>query len=357
MANSNDTGPSHGLTVPAAANLMEDVLFPRTPDKEASATPGSDTDPVEKDDSESLLSDKSNSDEPVSDDTEVEGEGDPDHDDQPDNEGDEAGDLDDVDEQPETKPQTFRVKVRGEEVEVTQDELLNGYSRQADYTRSKQELAEAKKKFEAEEVPAVRERAIRYAEGLTQIEAALKELMPAEPDWEKLMVEAPETLATEKAKWDVYKDRLARIEQNRAAVAQQIEADRIEERKKVVRAENEKLLEMVPEWKDTKVASKEKAELVTYAKSLGFTDDDLAQVVNANAMVLLRNAYLYTKAQKKVPAIRKTIETVKNATPGPRDNSRPAEKDQVKRRQRLVKTGRVADAADVLLHSDLLDNV
>jgi hypothetical protein len=38
-----------------------------------------------------------------------------------------------------------RVKVRGEEVEVPFDELMNGYMRQADYTRSKQEIAEARR--------------------------------------------------------------------------------------------------------------------------------------------------------------------------------------------------------------------
>lgn len=36
---------------------------------------------------------------------------------------------------------TFRVKVNGEEIEVTQDELLSGYQRQTDYTRKTQEVA------------------------------------------------------------------------------------------------------------------------------------------------------------------------------------------------------------------------
>jgi hypothetical protein len=40
---------------------------------------------------------------------------------------------------------TYRVKVNGEEIEVTEDELLNGYSRQQDYTRKSQELAERRK--------------------------------------------------------------------------------------------------------------------------------------------------------------------------------------------------------------------
>ncbi len=43
------------------------------------------------------------------------------------------------------QPQTFTVKVDGQEVEVTQEELINGYSRQQDYTRKTQELAHQRK--------------------------------------------------------------------------------------------------------------------------------------------------------------------------------------------------------------------
>jgi len=43
------------------------------------------------------------------------------------------------DEAPVTK--TFRVKVGNEEVEVSEDELLSGYSRTADYTKKTQALA------------------------------------------------------------------------------------------------------------------------------------------------------------------------------------------------------------------------
>jgi hypothetical protein len=49
-----------------------------------------------------------------------------------------------------TLDETFVVKVDGEEVEITVREALQGYQRQADYTRKTQELAEARKAFEEE---------------------------------------------------------------------------------------------------------------------------------------------------------------------------------------------------------------
>ena len=42
----------------------------------------------------------------------------------------------------------YKVKVDGEEVEVTQDELLRGYMRQRDYTQKTQQLAEQRRQFE-----------------------------------------------------------------------------------------------------------------------------------------------------------------------------------------------------------------
>jgi hypothetical protein len=44
----------------------------------------------------------------------------------------------------------YRVKANGEELEVSLDELLNGYSRTADYQKKTQSLAEQRKAVEAE---------------------------------------------------------------------------------------------------------------------------------------------------------------------------------------------------------------
>jgi hypothetical protein len=47
-------------------------------------------------------------------------------------------------------PQTYKVKVDGEEVEVPLDELMNGYSRTQKFTKTMMTLAEQRKAFEAE---------------------------------------------------------------------------------------------------------------------------------------------------------------------------------------------------------------
>lgn len=73
----------------------------------------------------------------------------PDEDSQPEQEEEqpEADTEDDTQQEQEEEPR-FKVKVDGEEIEVTQDELLRGYMRQRDYTQKTQQLAEQRKQFE-----------------------------------------------------------------------------------------------------------------------------------------------------------------------------------------------------------------
>lgn len=49
-----------------------------------------------------------------------------------------------------TQPETFKVIVDGNEVEVTKDDLLSGYMRHRDYTQKTQTLSEQRKQIEAE---------------------------------------------------------------------------------------------------------------------------------------------------------------------------------------------------------------
>lgn len=57
--------------------------------------------------------------------------------------GDEEGQVQSNDEEPK-----YTVKVNGEDVEVTQEELLRGYMRQSDYTRKTQALADERQRIE-----------------------------------------------------------------------------------------------------------------------------------------------------------------------------------------------------------------
>ena len=78
----------------------------------------------------------------------------------------EQNEVEDVVEQ----PTSYKVKIDGEEVEVTLDELQSGYSRQQDYTRKTQELAQQRKIIEQQQQELAQRHAI-YAQLLPKLEA------------------------------------------------------------------------------------------------------------------------------------------------------------------------------------------
>ncbi len=88
------------------------------------------------------------------------------------------------------QPLTFTVKVDGQDIEVTQEELINGYSRQQDYTRKTQELSQKRKTIEQQQAELAQRDAI-YSQLLPKMEAQLKGELANEPDWSKLYEDDP----------------------------------------------------------------------------------------------------------------------------------------------------------------------
>lgn len=255
----------------------------------------------------------------------------------------------DAEEAPESVPldlsMKVMVKVDGVDTEVTLDEALKGYSRQADYTRKTQDVSAQKKAFEAEQT-AVRAERQKYATYLTQLEQAIKSSSAPEPDWAKLQQTlAPEDFAAEYARYQIHSQEMAQLKAEKDRAQAAVQADQQKALESHIAAEQEKLLAALPEWKDNKVAEAEKAKMVAYADKMGITQEDLGKVTDHRTLVLLRKAMLYDEAQQKKPVVQARIEKVKAATPGPAKSPKPEVSDSTKARQRLAKTGKVEDAA------------
>lgn len=243
----------------------------------------------------------------------------------------------------------LKTKIDGEEIEVTLEEALKGYSRTQDYTRKTQALAEARKAFETSEVPAVREERAQLAASLQQLEQIIDEVTPKEPDWDALRQANPTEFAAQWAQWDQHKKERAALREKREEAERAVAADRSEAYKNHLEAERVKLNDAIPEWKNVETAKAEKAELQKYALGLGFDEAALAQVTDHRVMVMLRKSMMFDKQQAKKPSIQERIERVKTATPGSAGVSRPPVSDQTRALQRLAKTGKQDDAAAAFL--------
>ncbi len=254
----------------------------------------------------------------------------------------------DEDEEPESEP-VYEVKVNGKTEKVSLREALDGYQRQSDYSRSWQALADEKKQFQAEATQ-VRQARDQYAERLEALALTLKDTQPKEPDWDKLRAENPTEYAVQRADFARFKEKQAEVEAEQRRVHGERLADWNKEQEKLLQAETEKLLGAIPEWKDETKASADKAKLVDYATgTLGYSNEELANMMDHRALLVIRKAMLYDEGQTKGKD--KIRDKVKPAAvvlkPGHRERSpERGPKSAVKRaRQTLRKTGRTEDAA------------
>lgn len=243
----------------------------------------------------------------------------------------------------------FKVKVDGEEVEVTLDEMAKGYSRTADYTRKMQALAETRKASESEIVSARQERAA-LAENLKLLEAAIAEVSPKEPDWDKLRVEHPDQFPTVWAQWQQGQKERAQVTEMRVQAERKVMEDQFHARQERIKVEQEKLMTAIPSWKDEKVMKAEKDEMVKFVEARGFTVDDLRAIEDHRHLALIRDAMLYNKSQEKKPAIIRQIEKVRTTKPSNQTMTRSTPTALQKSLERLAKDRTQEAAVSVFRH-------
>lgn len=239
----------------------------------------------------------------------------------------------------------YRVKAGDEELEVDLDELLKGYSRTADYTRKTQSLAEQRKAIEAEaqKVQEAKQLRDQYAQRLQLIEQMLAQ--QPEEDLTALKDNDPIGYAVKVAERAEREKQLAAIRQEREAVLAKQQAEHQEALKTHLKTEAERLQAAIPEFADSAKAEVLKREIRDYAKSVGFTDQELSQVYDHRAVVSLWKAAQYDKLVKSKPAAAKKVaEAPRTLKPGM--GATQNTDDQSKRlRQQLKKSGKARDAA------------
>lgn len=240
------------------------------------------------------------------------------------------------------------VEVDGEEITV--EELKRGNLRQRDYTRKTQELAEARKQLEANYEEIQRERA-QYAQMLPALQERLQQPVEQEPDWDTLYDTDPTMAAKAERQW-------RKQQEERAAQLQAVEAERqrmmgLEQQRleqmqaRYFEEQRELLPELIPEWRDNSVASKEAKDIRGFLLKEGFSEQDVNGLTNATLVKLARKAMLYDQGQTRATEAKKKPKTQKTKTlkAGSRSTQPRPKSEQIQALQRVRQTGRVQDAA------------
>jgi len=247
----------------------------------------------------------------------------------------------------------YLIKVDGEEVEVTLDELRSGYQRQKDYTKKTQAVSEQRKEVEAKtlEIQQLQENFMNQASLANELlNRDLKQFEKV--DWAALKEQDPVAFVSKQLEVQEVRQRQAELQQqaqqihehNQQVQQQQAQAY-LEEQRKVT-------LELFPEWKDKTKAEAHQMTLIEYARNQGFPDQKLANIVDASDLLVLDKARLYDEIQskkasiskkQKAPAVRKRVRSKGVA---PKGVSRQKSVDAA--RGKLRKSGSLKDAAALM---------
>lgn len=242
------------------------------------------------------------------------------------------------------------IEVDGKVVELSKAELAGYYKnglRQADYTRKTMEAAEQRKAADAERQAALQERSL-YAQNLQKMQAQLEGALEEQSriDWDSLLQSDPVEYLKQQA---LAQKRQATLQQNlqqQAALQQQFQAEQQKAYIQTLQDQQEALLAKVPEWKDAKKASADKAALREYLLEQGYDKQSVDSVADAKAVVLARKAMLYDQMIAKASVAAKKVSTLPTKVERP-GNGVSGLDQRSSAFQRLAKSGKVEDAAAV----------
>ena len=240
------------------------------------------------------------------------------------------------------------LEVDGEEKTI--EELRSGFLRQKDYTRKTQELAENRKAMDAQYQEIERERA-EYAQLLPAMAERIQQAAEQEPDWDTLYDTDPVMAAKAERQWR--KEQEARTAQLQAVQAEQQRMQQIAAQKQqqmqqsYLEQQRHILPDIIPEWRDKKVAATEATQIRDFLLGEGFSEQDVSGMSNATLVKLARKAMLYDRGETRANEVKakpkkpraKTLKSGSRASQPKRTSA--AQEAQ----NRARKTGRVNDAA------------
>jgi hypothetical protein len=241
--------------------------------------------------------------------------------------------------------QRYKVKASGEEVEVELDELIKGYQQGTDYTKKSQALAEQRKAIEAERghLEQVKQERQAYAQKLQALDSFLTQQNRG-VDLDVLKETDPIGYAVAVAEQSQREKQLAVVRNEQQRIAQQQQAEQQTQLQNHLRQESEKLVSLIPELA-TPQGDAVRKQIRDYAKSVGWSDQELSSVYDSRAVHTLYKAMKYEQLQKSKPELNKKLQSapkmMRSGSSAP--VTRNSQDKQVM--QRLRETGKVADAA------------
>lgn len=253
-------------------------------------------------------------------------------------------DVDEDLEEVESNVQMFKVRSDGEDLDVSLDELISGYSRQSSFTKKSQSLAEDRKSFE-NEIAEARQLRSQAIEALESAKTAQPQVAQKDSQyWQDLKDSDPMQFMLERDELRETQMQDQMREQQISQLKSQENAEQQANLEKYIASQRDNLSTLIPEWSDEKIAKAERKAIVEYGKNIGFTDQELNEAYDSRAVATMRKAMLYDKLAKKRGTLKPSHRSSMKAGS---QSINPSSTKSKKASERLRKSGKVEDAQAV----------
>ena len=226
----------------------------------------------------------------------------------------------------------YKVKVNGEDLDVTLDDLTKSYMMESDYRQKTMKISEERKALELNQAEvagklAEMKQLIEFESSALDSEE-MQELRDTDPDDYIRRVEAVKAKAQKYGKFKT-----------------EAESRLKAEREQFILEEQQKLIQAIPDFLDQDKLKSETPKITEQLIKAGYTNDELQGLSDHRTFVLARKAMLYDQIMSQSPEEKKINQAPKAAKPATtttkEDRVSQAQKDT---RARLKKTGNVKDA-------------
>ena len=244
------------------------------------------------------------------------------------------------------EPELHRVKVQGQELEVTLDELKAGYSRDSDYRQKTHSLGLEKKDLEAQKTSLRQNYDTRLGELNDLISTAdgFIRQQQGSKDLQKLWEEDP----TSAARLDYQLRQQTRQIDDMKSKAKEAYDKQYSE---YLDTQRQLAAAKIPEYSDPNKADQFRTDMRTSLRSYGFTDQEIGSVADHRFLMVIKDAMGYKSVKDKKPIVQKKVANApKVIKAGVAKSNVSSGREAIKQKiGKLRKSGHIKDAQSAIL--------
>ena len=244
------------------------------------------------------------------------------------------------------EPELHRVKIQGQELEVTLDELKAGYSRDSDYRQKTHSLGMEKRDLETQKESLRQSYDTRLAELnelIATADATVRQRQGSE-DLQKLYEEDPTTAA----KLDFQLRQENRQLEEVKARARDAQAKQYEE---FLATQKELAATKIPEFADPNKADQFKINMRNSLRNYGFNDQEIGSLADHRFLMVAKDAMSYQAIKDKRPIVAKKVANAPKVVKAGTAKSSTSSGREVIRNKigKVRKSGSINDASSAIL--------